>query len=59
MLAIVTVAAFPVTLIGQVPVGVPPRVSEPELVTIPVRVSPPYPPVPLTLVTLPVEDGIA
>lgn len=46
--------AFPDTLIGQVPVGVPPKVNEPDVVTDPDNVNPPYPPVPDTDVTVPV-----
>ena len=41
VVALVAVAAFPETLIGQVPVGVPPRVKLPEDVTVPESVRPP------------------
>lgn len=37
----VAVAAFPLIDIGQVPVGVPPKVKLPEVVTVPLKVNPP------------------
>jgi hypothetical protein len=54
VVAEVAVAALPLTLIGHVPVGVPPSVILPDVVTVPVSVSPPYPPAPATDVTVPV-----
>ena len=39
--ALVAVAALPDTLIGHVPVGVPPKVKLPLVVTVPVSVKPP------------------
>ena len=37
----VAVAAVPLIDIGQVPVGVPPKVKLPEVVTVPLKVNPP------------------